>query len=93
MVCSKHLAKIKIWIDLTSSPTLMRRLAKEFEDAGGYSVDAPITGSLDSAIRGDMIMFVGGSDIAVRKSKGSFRHNWQNKTSWKIWQWIRSKAC
>ena len=54
--------KDKIWIDLTtSSPTLMRNLANEFQDVGGYAVDAPVTGSLDSAIRGDMIMFVGGS--------------------------------
>ena len=53
----KTSCKDKVWIDLTtSSPTLMRSLAKEFEDAGGYAVDAPVTGSLDSAIRGDMIM-------------------------------------
>ncbi len=59
----------KVWIDLTtSSPTLMRHLAKEFENAGGYSVDAPVTGSLDSAIRGDMIMFVGGSEVALEKA-------------------------
>ena len=62
--------KDKIWIDLTtSSPTLMRSLAKEFEESGGFAVDAPVTGSLDSAIRGDMIMFVGGSEIAIEKAK------------------------
>ncbi len=60
----------KVWIDLTtSSPTLMRSLAKKFEESGGYAVDAPVTGSLDSAIRGDMIMFVGGSEIAIEKAK------------------------
>ena len=62
--------KNKVWIDLTtSSPTLMRNLAKDFEKDGGFAVDAPVTGSLDSAIRGDMIMFVGGSDEAITKAK------------------------
>ena len=60
----------KGWIDLTtSSPTLMRNLAKEFESLGGFAVDAPVTGSLDAAIRGDMIMFVGGTDEAVKNVK------------------------
>ena len=60
----------KGWIDLTtSSPSLMRSLAKEFESLGGLAVDAPVTGSLDAAIRGDMIMFVGGSDASVENSK------------------------
>ena len=60
----------KGWIDLTtSSPTLMRKLAKEFESLGGLAVDAPVTGSLDAAIRGDMIMFVGGTDKAIENVK------------------------
>ena len=60
----------KLWIDLTtSSPSLMRNLAKEFESLGGFAIDAPVTGSLDAAIRGDMIMFVGGSDKAFYKAK------------------------
>ena len=60
----------KGWIDLTtSSPSLMRGLAKDFESLGGLAVDAPVTGSLDAAIRGDMIMFVGGSEDAIENSK------------------------
>lgn len=56
----------KGWIDsTTSSPMLMRELATEFEQAGGLPVDAPVTGSVDAAIRGDMIMFVGGTDAAI----------------------------
>ena len=62
--------KNKGWIDLTtSSPSLMRNLAKEFEALGGFAVDAPVTGSLDAAIRGDMIMFVGGSEKAISNAK------------------------
>ena len=62
--------KDKSWIDLTtSSPSLMRSLAKEFEALGGFAVDAPVTGSLDAAIRGDMIMFVGGSEKAISNVK------------------------
>lgn len=59
----------KLWIDMTtSSPTLMRQLAAEFADAGGLAVDAPVTGSVDSAIRGDMILFVGGTETAVNQA-------------------------
>jgi 3-hydroxyisobutyrate dehydrogenase len=56
----------KSWIDLTtSSPRLMRALAVEFHQRGGRAVSAPVTGSVDSAIRGDMLMFVGGEDADV----------------------------
>jgi 3-hydroxyisobutyrate dehydrogenase len=58
----------KIWIDMTtSSPFLMRELAAEFEASGGHAVDAPVTGSVDAAIRGDMPMFVGGTDAVIER--------------------------
>ncbi len=58
--------KGKAWVDMTTSaPKLMRELAVDFESAGGMPVDSPVTGSIDSAIRGDMILFVGGTDAAV----------------------------
>ena len=42
----------KVWIDMTtSSPFLMRDLAAEFAAKGGQAVDAPVTGSVDAAIR------------------------------------------
>ncbi len=54
------------WIDLTtSSPKLMDALAEAFRERGGRTVSAPVTGSVDSAIRGDMLMFVGGKDQDV----------------------------
>lgn len=60
--------KGKVWIDMTtSSPFLMRELAAEFEAAGGQAVDAPVTGSVDAAIRGDMPMFVGGTDAVIEQ--------------------------
>ena len=56
----------KFWIDMTtSSPKLMRELAGEFSARGGRPVDAPVTGSVDAAIRGDMPMFVGGEDADI----------------------------
>ncbi len=56
----------KTWIDLTTSgPTLMCALAVEFTRAGGHPISSPVTGSIDSAIRGDMILFVGGDLNAV----------------------------
>ncbi|MFN4142887.1 NAD(P)-dependent oxidoreductase [Aestuariivirga sp.] len=71
----------KYWIDMTtSSPKLMRELAAEFGARGGHAVDAPVTGSVDAAIRGDMPMFVGGDDAAVEhvrpviEAMGELRH-------------------
>lgn len=56
----------KYWIDLTtSSPQLMRALGEEFRARGGAPIDAPVTGSVDAAIRGDMPMFVGGDDAEI----------------------------
>lgn len=56
----------KYWIDLTtSSPRLMRALGEDFRQKGGAPIDAPVTGSVDAAIRGDMPMFVGGEDAHV----------------------------
>jgi 3-hydroxyisobutyrate dehydrogenase len=56
----------KYWVDMTTSgPKLMRELAAAFKAKGGGPVDAPVTGSVDAAIRGDMPMFVGGEDHDV----------------------------
>ena len=56
----------KTWIDLTTSrPKLMRELGDAFIAKRGAPIDAPVTGSVDGAIRGDMPMFVGGDDAAV----------------------------
>ncbi len=58
----------KCWIDMTtSSPKLMRSLAADFAAKGGHPVDAPVTGSVDAAIRGDMPMFVGGEDRDIER--------------------------
>lgn len=60
----------KLWIDLTTSnPSLMRALGREFAAQGGQPVDAPVTGAVDGAIRGDMLMFVGGDDAAVERAR------------------------
>ena len=71
----------KTWIDLTtSSPSLMRALGREFAERGGYPIDAPVTGAVDGAIQGDMLMFVGGNDEAVERVRvvieamGEIRH-------------------
>ena len=62
------------WIDMTTgSPTLTRELAAKVEAAGGWAVDAPVTGSVDAAIRGDMIMFVGGDDKSAGRAENLLR--------------------
>jgi 3-hydroxyisobutyrate dehydrogenase-like beta-hydroxyacid dehydrogenase len=58
----------KSWVDLTTSlPQLMRDLGNAFRAKGGSPVDAPVTGSVDAAIRGDMLMFVGGEDADIER--------------------------
>ena len=58
----------KVWVDMTtSSPSLARELAAETRAQGGDAVDAPVTGSVDAAIRGDMILFIGGGDDATAR--------------------------
>ena len=60
----------KVWIDMTTSgPPLMRELGAAFTQRGGLPVGSPVTGSIDSAIRGDMILFVCGADEAVARAR------------------------
>ncbi|HLS68050.1 MAG TPA: NAD(P)-dependent oxidoreductase [Kiloniellales bacterium] len=60
----------KLWIDLTtSSPAFMRELVQEFVLRGGKPIDAPVTGSVDAAIRGDMPMFVGGEKAHIEEAR------------------------
>lgn len=60
----------KIWIDLTtSSPAFMRDLVAAFVAKGGRPIDAPVTGSVDAAIRGDMPMFVGGDGADIEAAR------------------------
>lgn len=60
----------RCWIDMTTSqPGLMRELGRAFAERGGMPVDAPVTGSVDAAIRGDMILFVGGEDHSVERAR------------------------
>ncbi len=47
----------------------MRDLANAFRSQGGRPIDAPVTGSVDSAIRGDMLMFVGGEDEDIERAR------------------------
>ncbi|MGU9951899.1 MAG: NAD(P)-dependent oxidoreductase [Gammaproteobacteria bacterium WSBS_2016_MAG_OTU1] len=58
------------WIDMTTgSPKFTREVAADIVNAGGWAVDAPVTGSVDAAIRGDMIMFVGGEEAAITQAE------------------------
>lgn len=60
----------KLWIDLTtSSPAFMRELVRAFVARGGKPIDAPVTGSVDAAIRGDMPMFVGGEKAHIEEAR------------------------
>lgn len=60
----------KLWIDMTtSSPGFMRGLIEGFVARGGRPIDAPVTGSVDAAIRGDMPMFVGGEDADIEQAR------------------------
>src|SRR6266487_520326 len=55
-----------VWVDMTTNrPSLVRALADELAVRGIETIDAPVSGAVDGARRGELTLFVGGSDQAV----------------------------
>ncbi|MDX1612941.1 MAG: NAD(P)-dependent oxidoreductase [Candidatus Promineifilaceae bacterium] len=58
------------WIEMsTSSATLIRELAGEAGERGAYVLDAPVTGAVDGAEAGTLIIFVGGAAGTVDRQR------------------------
>ena len=58
------------WIDMsTSSRQLFRRLADEVQARGGHALDAPVTGAVDGAQRGELTIFVGGDPDVLERQR------------------------
>lgn len=67
-----------VWIDMTTNdPALVRALEKEVVEKGAAMLDAPVTGAVDGARRGTLVIFAGGNkstfeaQLAVLKAMGS----------------------
>ncbi|MGE0238445.1 MAG: NAD(P)-dependent oxidoreductase [Parvibaculaceae bacterium] len=55
-----------IWVDMTTNrPSLIQRLAALLAEKGVATIDAPVTGAIDGAIKGDLTLFAGGSADTV----------------------------
>ncbi|WP_162918994.1 NAD(P)-dependent oxidoreductase [Taklimakanibacter deserti] len=51
-----------VWVDMTTNrPSLLRHLATLLGDKGVSTIDAPVTGAIDGAIKGELTLFAGGS--------------------------------
>jgi len=50
-----------VWVDMTTNrPSLVRHLATLLADKGVSTIDAPVTGAIDGAIKGELTLFAGG---------------------------------
>ena len=58
------------WFDLsTNSPTVLRRIGKDFQDRGVDLLDAPVSGGPTGARTGKLALYVGGSRAAFDRHK------------------------
>lgn len=59
-----------LWIDMTTNDaTLLRRLAGGAADRGVTLVDAPVTGAVDGARRGELTIFAGGAAADLSRAR------------------------
>jgi 3-hydroxyisobutyrate dehydrogenase-like beta-hydroxyacid dehydrogenase len=55
-----------IWVDMTTNrPDLIQRLAALLAEKGVRTIDAPVTGAIDGAIKGELTLFAGGPADAL----------------------------
>jgi 3-hydroxyisobutyrate dehydrogenase len=55
-----------VWIDMTTNhPDLVQRLSKILAEKGVVTIDAPVTGAIDGAIKGELTLFAGGPADAL----------------------------
>ena len=61
-----HVVAARTWIvSSTVGPDAVRESAARIEAAGGTVVDAPVSGGIARASRGDLVLFVSGADAAI----------------------------
>jgi 3-hydroxyisobutyrate dehydrogenase len=67
-------AKDAVYADLsTSSPTLIRRIHKEFAEQGIHVLDAPVSGGPLGAERGTLQVMVGGDEAIFKRVEPALR--------------------
>lgn len=63
-----------VWIDMsTGGPDLVRRLEAQVRSRGATMLDAPVTGAVDGAKRGKLVIFVGGDATAFAQQEPVLR--------------------
>ena len=64
------LSAAKTWIDTTTNdPTVVRRFARDTAARGATLLDSPVTGAVDGARQGTLVLFVGGERAAVERAR------------------------
>ncbi|MEM7120609.1 MAG: NAD(P)-dependent oxidoreductase [Pseudomonadota bacterium] len=63
----------KIWADMTTNrPAFVRELGDRVAAKGAVMLDAPVTGAVDGARRGELTIFVGGASGALARCQPIF---------------------
>ena len=62
--------KDKLFIDMsTLKPSTVKRLAKKVSDASAYFIDAPVSGTVAPAAKGQLMFFCGGASEQIERAR------------------------
>ncbi|MBB3907818.1 NAD(P)-dependent oxidoreductase [Anoxybacteroides rupiense] len=89
-----HLSPEKLWVDCsTVDPSFTRQMAEEARKRGIHFLDAPVSGSVIPAEKGELVFFVGGDPKDLKKVEPVECHGESDPLSRRKWQRNSHEAC